>query len=107
MRFRFTRKIVEVTSIEIHTYLDGGVPRHHLLAETQEHYSSGGTVSLTMSEDYDLPFEQCLSLLDEIHHFFTLSPMGIFDFRPYETAKDYEAKTQLKTIHRDRWKRTR
>ena len=106
MRFRFAKKIVEATSIEINTYVHEREPCHHLLMETQKHYSSGGTYSEIMSKDYDLPISQCLSLLDKIHHFFALYPAGIFDFRPYETAKSYEEKTQLKTIHRDPWKRT-
>lgn len=83
MFIRFNLSLIKVTGIDMKESLyDGGVVCHNLVATRGAHYEP-------MMVDYDLTFDQCMSLFDSIHDYFRMHPGGIFDFRPYETAEDF------------------
>lgn len=100
MKFRKNLSLIEVTSVSMleSSYEKGA---SYLVMETQTHRHNGGTFSELLMEDYDLPFDTCLELLNQIHEHFDRFPHRAFDLRHYATAEKYVEHTGGCVIYRD------
>lgn len=87
MRFRFKTALIEGSSIEM-MESQHKAGNYSLLLTTYIKEYSGVQVRRRMME-YELPADKCMELLDKIDRFYYQFPDRTFDFRKYETLKDY------------------